>query len=250
MSRRFYIRPPLIDLDHNLYTMCHMSVPGQWFRRLLIFIIFGIGAISIAVMTYIIIPPSQHQLYPEFNSYRIYDHRGELLQEVLSRDFTTSVWRPLSKISPYLITCTVFREDRRFFNHPGIDLIAMVRAITQNLKHGSITSGGSTITMQVAKFALNIKNRGFIAKIKEILFALKLEFHLNKSKILEIYLNRAPYGNMNYGSESASRFYFDKKCDAISWGEAALLSCLPQAPSKCAWSPQTEYAPGCGQSRS
>ncbi len=186
---------------------------------------------SIAVMTYIIIPPSRHQLYPEFNSYRIYDRRGELLQEVLSRDYTTSVWRPVSKISPYLITCTVFREDKRFFNHPGIDLIAMVRAITQNLKHRSITSGGSTITMQVAKFALNIKNRGFIAKIKEILFALKLEFHLNKSEILEIYLNRAPYGNMNYGSESASRFYFDKKCDAISWGEAALLSCLPQAPA-------------------
>lgn len=196
----------------------------------LMILLLLIGLIMFMTGIYILIPPAACALKPPFTSCRIYDRHGELLSEIISSDYKTSRWVPLSQISRSLIICTVLKEDKRFFLHSGVDLFASCRALLQNIRHRSVVSGSSTITMQVAKFTLNFKQRGILTKLIEILYALKLEFHLDKTTILTIYLNRTPYGNMNYGIEAASQYYFNKKARDLSWGESAILTSIPRSP--------------------
>jgi penicillin-binding protein 1C len=186
----------------------------------------------ILVIFFAIPVPSRH-LYPiDFCSKQICDRNGELLREVLSHDFKTSVWVPIGSISESMIKATVLREDKRFLFHHGVDLFALIRAAWLNTTRGRIISGGSTITMQVAKMCLNLKNRrGILSKILEIVYALKIELHLSKPRIMEIYLNRAPYGNQTYGVEAAVRFYFGKSANHLSFGEACMLAVIPRAPT-------------------
>lgn len=190
------------------------------------------GLIILLAGIYILIPPDPHRLQPPFASCRIFDRHGELLSEIISSDYKTSRWVPLSQISRPLIICTILKEDKRFFGHSGIDVFAAGRALFQNIRRHSVVSGSSTITMQVAKFTLNFKQRSILTKLLEMLYALKLEFHLDKTAILTIYLNRTPYGSMIYGIEAASQYYFNKKARDLSWGESAILSSIPRAPTR------------------
>ena len=185
-----------------------------------------------ALLLFFAIPPSKTRLYPKFASCQICDRNGKLLREILSKDYKTSSWVNLAEISPPMKEATILREDKRFYSHFGIDPISLGRAIFDNIKHWRIISGGSTITMQVAKMALNLKNRNFLTKIIEMIYALKLELHLSKKEILEIYLNRTPYGNQNYGIEAAANFYFRKSCRQLSLGESCILASIPKSPIK------------------
>ncbi len=194
-----------------------------------IFSILGV-IIFIVLLFFFIIPPDSKLLYPRFQSFNITDRNGVLLRKVLSTDYKTSLWRPLKDISPDIIKATIIREDKRFFLHKGIDIIALFRAIKENLIHQKIRTGGSTITMQVAKIVLNHRKRNIWNKIIEIVYALKLELHLRKDEILEIYLNRAPYGYQTYGVEAASQFYFEKPASQLSLSESCILSAIPKAP--------------------
>jgi penicillin-binding protein 1C len=188
--------------------------------------------VSVVLIIFLILPPERSRLYPrDFNSLEICDRNGELLREVLSFDYKTSVWVPLERISSWMILATILREDKRFFFHPGVDICALFRAACNNMRKGRIVSGGSTITMQVAKMALRLKNRNLFNKILEMIYALKLEFHLSKAEIIQIYLNRIPYGNQNYGVEAAAWFYFRKRASQLSLGESSALSLIPKAPS-------------------
>lgn len=188
------------------------------------------GLIFFSLMIFYLTPPSRKSLYPEFNSFDITDRNGILLRRVLSKDYKTSIWKNIKDISPDMIKATILREDKRFFSHNGVDIIALFRSLFENIKYRKIHSGGSTITMQVAKLVLNNKERNIINKIIEILYAFKIEFHLSKEKILEIYLNRAPYGYQTYGVEAASRFYFNKSANQLSLSEAIILSIIPKSP--------------------
>ncbi|MBE0432935.1 penicillin-binding protein 1C [candidate division WOR-3 bacterium] len=184
------------------------------------------------IFLFVAIPVPRQRLYPAgFNSVRICDRNGELLREVLSFDHKTSVWVPLERASSWMIKATTLREDKRFLLHPGIDVLAFGRAVHTNIKQGRIVSGGSTITMQVAKMALGLKSRSIPNKILEAVCALKLELQLSKAQILEIYLNRIPYGNRTYGIEAAARFYFGKGCGQLSLAESCMLATIPSAPS-------------------
>lgn len=184
------------------------------------------------VILFIAVPVPAGRLYPPgFNSIRIFDRNGELLREVLSYDHKTSVWVPLEKVSPWVIKATLTREDRRFLLHPGLDLLALGRAARANRRQGKIVSGGSTITMQVAKMVLGSKRRTIASKVLEAVCAVKLELQLSKAQILEIYLNRVPYGFQTYGIESAARFYFGKGCGQLSLAESCMLATLPSAPT-------------------
>jgi len=183
------------------------------------------------ILLYIAIPPRSSEIYPAFNSFKIMDRHGRILREILSKDYKTGIWIPISGISPHMLKATIIREDRRFFIHPGVDLFAISRAFINNIRYGRITSGGSTITMQVAKFCLGVTDQNILTKLQEIVYALKLELYLSKSKILEIYLNRAPYANLTYGVEAASVFYFRKKSKDLSLGESSILTAIPKAPS-------------------
>lgn len=179
------------------------------------------------------VPPSARRLYPDdFCSFQICARDGTVLREILSHDYKTSVWVPLEEISPWLTGTTVWQEDKRFYQHHGFDVFAMVRAVYGNIRHGRIVSGGSTITMQVAKMALGFKRRTFFTKLFEIVYAIKIDLHLSKDAILEIYLNRVPYGNQSYGVEAASRLYFDKPASQLSLSEACALVVIPKSPGR------------------
>ncbi|MGQ9535378.1 MAG: penicillin-binding protein 1C [bacterium] len=200
-------------------------------RKKIIRILSLISAISITgIFLFFIIPIKRSFLYPEFSSFKITDRNGIILREVLSQDSKTSVWKEIRDISPDMIKATIVKEDKRFFLHNGVDLIAAFRAIYENLRYGRVESGGSTITMQVAKIILNHKKRTIFNKIIECLYALKLELYLNKTQILEIYLNRIPYGNQTYGLEAASQLYFQKSSRQLSLGECCILCALPKSP--------------------
>lgn len=188
--------------------------------------------ILLAIAAFFILPPDKNRLYPQFSSVQIYDRNGHLLRECLSRDYKTSLWVDLDRISPYVIMATIQREDKRFFSHHGVDPLASFRAIYYNLKNRRILFGGSTVTMQVAKMALGFKKRDILTKLIETIYALKLELHLSKDKILEIYLNRAPYGNQVYGVESASRLYFQKPASQLSLGESCIIAIIPKSPAR------------------
>ncbi len=127
-----------------------------------------------------------------------------------------------------LKTAILLYEDRRFYSHFGVDLRAIVRSFYHNLTH-SKRSGASTITMQTIKL-LRRDSRTYHNKFRELIFALRLESLYSKDEILQLYTNNAPYGGNIVGVRSAALYYFGKKTSELSWGQAALLAVLPNAP--------------------
>lgn len=143
------------------------------------------------------------------------------------------VWRyPISstEVSPYYLQALLTYEDRWFWKHPGVNPAAMLRALWQRATQGRWVSGGSTITMQVARLITPVK-RDVSGKIVQMLRALQLEWHLSKTEILELYLNLAPFGGTVEGVQAASYAYLQKPAAQLTHAEAALLAVLPQRPS-------------------
>jgi penicillin-binding protein 1C len=165
-------------------------------------------------------------------SLRFVDRRGELLGFYLVDQNRYSAHCGLSQVSPHFIRAIVLAEDRGFYSHKGVNLSSLTRALFQNVQEGKVVSGGSTITMQLAKLLLNAnQKRTIFRKLEEIIFALKLELHLPKSRILEEYINRLPFGNMIYGIGPASEFYFGKSPAQLSLSQALELAVIPKAPT-------------------
>ncbi|MBW8713847.1 MAG: transglycosylase domain-containing protein, partial [Acidobacteria bacterium] len=140
-----------------------------------------------------------------------------------------------SALPPVLVSATIAAEDHRFWRHPGVDPIAMLRAITRDVLAWRRVEGGSTISQQVAKLLLNQpsprERRGVAAKIQEAVLALRIEHHYSKREILALYLNLAAYGNQIVGAERASRAYFGCAASMLTPAQAAFLAGLPQRPS-------------------
>lgn len=162
-------------------------------------------------------------------SSKIVDKNGVLLYEIHGETKRTPV--KLDDISPNLIKATVAVEDASFYSHHGISFGAIARAAYENHKAGRITQGGSTITQQLTKLALLTRERSWERKFNEALLAWRIESTYNKSEILEMYLNRIPYGRNTYGAEAASLAYFSKSAKDLTLAEAAYLASLPKAPS-------------------
>lgn len=148
------------------------------------------------------------------------------------------VWRypaTLESVSPLYLDALLNYEDRWFWRHPGVNPLALLRAGTQMMGNGEVVSGGSTLTMQIARI-LDAKRtrhtRTPFRKLRQILRALQLEAHLSKREILTLYLERAPFGGTIEGVEAASWAYLGKPASRLSKAEAALLAVLPQSPSR------------------
>ncbi|MCA8927390.1 MAG: PBP1A family penicillin-binding protein [Alphaproteobacteria bacterium] len=137
----------------------------------------------------------------------------------------------LSDLPPYLPQAFVAIEDRRFYDHWGVDLLGIARAFYVNLVAGEVRQGGSTITQQVAKNLFLTNERSLRRKIQETLLALWLEYRFSKGEILETYLNRAYFGAGAYGVDAAARRYFGKSAREVSLWQAAVLAGLVKAPS-------------------
>lgn len=122
-------------------------------------------------------------------------------------------------------------EDRHFYRHPGINPVSMGRALIQNIRAGKIVSGGSTLTMQVARMGRPGKSRNLVNKLIEMVWALNLEVRFSKREILNLYASHAPFGGNVVGIEAASWRYFHQPAHRLSWAESATLAVLPNAPS-------------------
>jgi penicillin-binding protein 1C len=157
-------------------------------------------------------------------------HDGSVLHAFLSRDDKWRMYTDISEITPTLRDAILFKEDKYFRYHPGVNPVALVRAAAWNLLTGRRTSGASTITMQTVRL-LEPRRRTYGSKFIEILRALQLEMHYSKDEILQLYLNLIPYGGNIEGLKSASLLYFGKSPALLSLAELTTLTIIPNRPS-------------------
>ncbi|WP_420912335.1 penicillin-binding protein 1A, partial [Pseudomonas endophytica] len=160
---------------------------------------------------------------------RVYTSDGKLIAE-----FGEMRRSPIkfADIPPNFINALLSAEDDNFANHYGVDPSSLMRAASQLIKSGHIQSGGSTITMQVAKNYFLTSERSFSRKTNEILLALEIERELTKDEILELYVNKIYLGNRAYGIESAAQVYYGKSIRDLSLAQMAMIAGLPKAPSR------------------
>lgn len=163
-------------------------------------------------------------------SAKIYDRTGTVLLDDLGDNITRTLV-PLSDISINVQHATLAIEDAEFYDHGGIRISSIIRAVLANLIPGGYTQGGSTITQQVVKNSILTTDKTVSRKLKEWVLAVKLDQALPKDKILELYLNENPYGGSLYGIEEASMTFFGKHARDVSLTEAAYLAAIPQAPT-------------------
>lgn len=200
---------------------------GRGIMWILVITLVAWGGLELAVH---MLPYDREALRPDFpESLRIRDREGLLLREAVNAEGHRARWTPLAEISPLVVQATVAVEDRRFYDHDGVDLSAVIRATRQNLAEGRVVSGASTLTMQLARL-VKPHPRSFWHKAVEAVQARRIEETLSKDEILEQYLNRALYGAGSIGAEAASLRYFGKPSMHLSLAEAALLAGLPQGP--------------------
>ncbi|MEO6405231.1 MAG: penicillin-binding protein 1C [Ferruginibacter sp.] len=178
-----------------------------------------------AMVFYFILP---RPLFSASTSYVLEDANGTLLSASIAKD---GQWRfPYDEHVPgKFVSCITSFEDKRFFNHPGIDFLAISRALRKNINGDH--QGASTLTMQVIRLSLKNNNRSIWNKIKESVLALRLECTYSKEKILSLYAANAPFGSNVVGLDAAAWRYFGRDADKLSWAEMATLAVLPNAPS-------------------
>jgi len=158
------------------------------------------------------------------------DANGELLSARITDD---GQWRfPECDSVPYkLAQCIRYYEDEYFRFHPGINPVSLTRALFRNLREGRIVSGGSTLTMQVVRLSRKGKTRTISQKVIEMVLALRLELGRSKEEVFRLYASHAPFGGNVVGIEAAAWRYYGRPAYQLSWGEAATLAVLPNAPS-------------------
>ena len=197
-------------------------------------------SLALAVVGYVSIAsalPSPNELQQRatqmFTSSQIYDRNGNLLYELLDPQGGRRTFVPIDKISPWLLQATVATEDPRFYRHPGFDVFGIVRAIVQDVRAGEGVSGASTIAQQLVRNLMlpEGSERTLTRKVREAVLAAEVTRQYPRDKILEVYVNSIPYGNLAYGIEAAARTYFNKDASALTLAEASLLAGIPQAPA-------------------
>ena len=193
----------------------------------------GLSAVAMVIFVALLIYPSLPNIdglseYRPKQPLQIYSSEGALIAEFGEerREYTS-----ISKVPQKMINAIIAIEDRRFFEHPGIDIIGVMRAALKNLS-GQSHEGASTITMQVARNFFLSSERTLKRKINEILLAIKIERNLSKEEILGLYINQIYLGQRSFGFSAAADTYFDKSLSELNLGETALLAGLPKAPSR------------------
>ncbi len=206
-----------------------------------VMVVIGLCLSSLALYEYYTIASSLpsvsdlQQRSSQFETTRILDRNGDLLYEILDPNAGRRTYVTLDKISPAVVAATLATEDKDFYNHPGYDVWAILRAIWQNYTSGETVSGASTITQQLARDILLSPNertqQTYFRKAREIILAAEITRRYTKDQILEIYLNEIYYGNLSYGIEAAAETYFGTTADKLTLSQAAFLAGLPQSPA-------------------
>lgn len=159
---------------------------------------------------------------------RIYTSDGKLLAEYGEK---RRIPVDFKQVPPLLINAILATEDQRYYEHPGVDPIGLLRAAVALIETGTKSQGGSTITMQVARNFFLTPQKTFTRKIREILLAIKIDSEFSKDKVLELYLNKIYLGNRAYGVAAAAQVYYGKTLDQLTIAQMAMIAGLPQAPS-------------------
>jgi penicillin-binding protein 1A len=219
-----------------------LSLRGSDSRRKILIALGGIGLIGLGTLVWIaiwlqqtgVLHLDQSRLkviidYKHSDNSLVFDRKGEKIGEFFS-DY--HVFVPYEKIPKQLIQAVLAVEDRHFFEHYGIDIRGILRALLASLRSGGFTQGGSTLTQQVVRNFLLSPEKTFERKIKEAILAIQLERHLSKEKILEIYLNALFLGQGSYGVGAAAERHFGKPLHELDTHELALIAGLFQSPSR------------------
>jgi penicillin-binding protein 1C len=213
------------------YTLAFWS--AAVLRRFSIWAVGGVFFLSIGVALAVsfLSVPDNLQKSPS-GTLTLLDCRGREIAELASPEARSQFPVPLEQMGPWLPRVTVALEDRRFYEHRGVDWCATVAACMRNLRSRKIVSGASTITQQLVKLASSRDRRSWSSKVYEAIIARKLERRWSKQRILSEYLNRSSYGNRRVGPEAAARAYFGKSARDLTLSEAIFLAGLPQAPTR------------------
>lgn len=166
--------------------------------------------------------------YKPLQSSIVYSSDGEVLTEFY---YERRKFVPYYEIPDIVKKAFIAAEDVRFYSHPGVDVIGILRALYRDIKAGGIVEGGSTITQQLAKMLFLKPEKSLARKIKEAILSIQIEKKYTKDEILGLYLNQAYFGNRAYGIAAASETYFGKSFKELNIAEVALLASLPKAPS-------------------
>lgn len=160
----------------------------------------------------------------------IEDENHQLLAAQIAGD---GQWRfpQIESVPEKFEKCIIHFEDEYFYYHPGFNPVAIFKSLKRNMSAAKVKSGGSTITMQIARMMRGNKTRSYFQKIVELLLAVRIELSYKKSSILKIYASNAPFGSNVVGLSAASWRYFGRSADKLSWAESALLAVLPNSPS-------------------
>ncbi len=172
----------------------------------------------------------------------IYDRHGEEIGRLQADD---RIVVPLKKVSPYFLDALLAREDKRFYDHGGIDYRGVARAFVRNVKDRGVVQGASTLTMQLARNSFELRERSLKRKFLEMAIARRIEATYSKEEILGFYVNRIFLGSGLYGVERASQAYFGKAAAGMSLGEAAMLAGIIRAPNR--FSPFRHYKSALGE---
>lgn len=197
------------------------------FRRLLLRTGVGLLVVFVLFLLLNLLFPLPDQIT---YSTQITDRHGKVIHAYLTADEKWRLKTSLSEISPLLRKTIIAKEDQYFYQHPGVNPLAVMRALFNNLSSGQRTSGASTITMQVAR-ALERRPRTWGSKLVEMFRAFQLEWKYSKDEILQLYLNLVPYGGNIEGVKAAALLYFEKAPDHLSLAEITALSIIPNRPS-------------------
>jgi penicillin-binding protein 1A len=206
------------------------KLPSQRIIILLVILSALMGALgSFTYWVFSDLPKIKHlEEYTPIESSRVYSSDGKVIAELYIERRT---FVPYYQIPEHVKRAFISVEDIRFYHHPGVDLIGIMRALWRDVRAGVIVEGGSTITQQLARMLFLKPERSVKRKLKEAALSILIEKHYTKDEILGLYLNQAYFGTRAYGIEAASQTYFGKSVSELTIGEAALLASLPKAPS-------------------
>lgn len=198
----------------------HLSKIKKW--------LWPVIVLPAIVLIWFIIPPPI-KLFPGDYSTVVFSEQGYLLHAYLNNNeqwhFPPDTFRVDDKLQAAVITF----EDESFYRHMGVDFKAIIRAARDNIRHKRVTSGASTIPMQIARMR-EPRQRTYLNKLREAFFAIKITIHHSRDELLRLYLDHAPYGGNVVGYRTASQMFFDKPAHELTWAEAATLAVLPNAP--------------------
>ena len=201
-------------------------------RRKLIIAVTALGGAVAGVAIWVAAPlPASLRDPGPVPGVTLQDRNGQVLRTTRSSEGSRGGWIPLAELDPKILQAFLAVEDHRFYAHHGVDVRGLARAVRDNVRAGHVVSGGSTLTMQLVRL-LRGTPRTLPGKLGQMLWAWRLDAHLDKATILEQYLNRVPLGQGTAGVAAAAALYFDADAREVSLGQAALLAALAHAPSR------------------